>query len=61
MMKSWWAFCSIWLSVTSRNPYPSWKGYVHEPPRERLGSNQCQRTDGAMLARGNVVPSVCLG
>ncbi|RMO27761.1 hypothetical protein ALQ42_00612 [Pseudomonas savastanoi pv. glycinea] len=27
MMKSWWAFCSIGLSVTSRNPYPSWKGY----------------------------------
>ncbi|RMS47435.1 hypothetical protein ALP66_103531 [Pseudomonas amygdali pv. photiniae] len=55
MMKSWWAFCSIGLSVTSRNPYPSWKGYVHEPPPEWLGSKQCQRTDVAMLAKENVV------
>ncbi|KPY12467.1 hypothetical protein ALP36_103090 [Pseudomonas syringae pv. coriandricola] len=59
MMKSWWAFCSIGLSVTSRNPYPSWKGYVHEPPPEWLGSKQCQRTDVAMLAEENVV-SKCL-
>ncbi len=55
MMKSWWAFCSIWLNVTSRNLYPSWKGYVHEPPPEWLGSKQCQRTDVAMLAEENVV------